>query len=256
MVKLVSIIGRFAVQYIHIGLKMAVKWIETSAAINLLEAERQLLQVGLPNLHGHYLLQYSAWDQKILDTTTLDYDLFVSHGIEGGAQVDFLQMPFRDNTIDCVLLHHVIEQSENPHQSLREAARIVVPNGYIVIVAFNPWSCLGLSRYIPLNNGPKSGHYISSNRVSDWLNLLGFRVEQVEATHFLPAPIASMVPDLSKKVDSAARGLGFSFGGAYILIARKLVAGRTPIRQQWLPLSGRRIPVTTSSARGMRDPNR
>ncbi|MFT6153199.1 MAG: SAM-dependent methyltransferase [Crocinitomicaceae bacterium] len=235
---------------------MADKWIDTTAATNLLEAERQLLHASLPNLDGHYLLQYSAWDKKILDTTTLKFDFFVGHGDNGAAHVDFLQLPFRDNTIDCVLLHHVVEQSENPHQSLREAARIVVPNGYIVIVAFNPWSCLGLSRYIPFNNGPKTGHYISSNRISDWLNLLGFRVEQVEATHFLPAPIASLAPDLSKKVDSAARGLGFSFGGAYILIARKLVAGRTPIRQQWLPLSGRRIPVATSTARGMRATDR
>jgi SAM-dependent methyltransferase len=252
MVKLAAVNGYFAVQIILVDHKMTNKWIETSAAKNVLEAERQLLLASLPNLHGHYLLQYSAWDQKILDTTTLQYDFFVSHGDAGAAQVDFLQMPFRDNTTDCVLLHHVVEQSENPHQSLREAARIVVPNGYIVIVAFNPWSCLGLSRYIPLNNGPKSGRYISSNRISDWLNLLGFRVEQVEATHFLPAPIASLSPSLSKKVDSACRSLGFSFGGAYILIARKLVAGRTPIRQQWLPLSGRRIPVATSSVRGMR----
>jgi SAM-dependent methyltransferase len=256
MVKSTAVNGHIAVQIILIGHKMTVNWIKTPSAKNLLEAEKQLLQASLPNLHGHYLLQYSAWDHKILDATTLEYDFFVSHTDKGVAQVDFLQMPFRDNTIDCVLLHHVVEQSENPHQSLREAARIVVPNGYIVIVAFNPWSFLGLSRYIPLNTGPNSGRYISSNRISDWLNLLGFRIEQVEATHFLPAPIAGLSPSISNKIDSVCRSLGFSFGGAYILIARKLVAGRTPIRQQWLPLSGRRIPVATSSARGMRVSNR
>jgi SAM-dependent methyltransferase len=235
---------------------MVNKWIDSAAAESLLSAERQKVTTSLPNLHGHYLLQYSAWDKKLLDQTTLQYDFFVSREGGGGAQVDFLQLPFRDNSMDCTLLHHVIEQSESPHQSLREGARVVVPNGYIVIIGFNPWSFWGLSRYLPKSKGPKTGRYISSGRVSDWLNLLGFRVEQVESTQFLPPYLSELMPDLSSKIDSLAGSMGLWFGGVYILIARKLVAGRTPIRPQWSPLSGRRLPVATPSTRGMRVSNR
>lgn len=228
------------------------KWVNSKVAFNLLAAERLRLEECLPKLHGHYLLQYSAWDQKIINETTLKHDFFVTKGVSGGAQVDFLQLPFRDNSMDCVVAHHILDQCGTPHYSLREAARVVVPNGYIVVIGFNPWSLWGVSRFLPKTKTPKGRRYISKRRVSDWLNLLGFRVEQVEQTLFLPPIVSHLFPGFSRKFDRLASDLGTPGGGVYIMIARKLVAGRTPIRPQWRALTGRRLPVATPSARGMR----
>ena len=231
-------------------------WIKTKTGEGLLRAERLRIKEVLPDLHGHYLLQYSAWDQKIIEATTLKYDFFVTKDGSEGAQVDFMQLPFRDNSMDCVVTHHALDQCDNPHQALREAARVVVPNGYIVVVGFNPWSLWGLSRYLPKSTSPKGRRYISKNRVSDWLSLLGFRIEQVEQTQFLPPLIAQHTPQVSAWCDRLANELGLPGGGVYIMVARKLVAGRTPIRPQWRALTGRRLPVATPSARGMRVSNR
>lgn len=235
-----------------LGLNNMNKWIETRAGRSLIEAERYRIKLSLPDMHGHYLLQYSAWDKKIIESTTLRHEFFVTQDGSSGALIDFMQLPFRDNSMDCVVAHHVLDQCDNPHQALREAARVVVPNGYLVIVGFNPWSFWGLSRFLPKSNSPAGRKYISKRRVTDWLNLLGFRVEQVEQTQFLPPVIAQHGPSLSTGFDRLASSWGLPGGGVYIMIARKLVAGRTPIRPQWRALTGRRLPVATPSARGMR----
>jgi len=160
-------------------------------------------------------------------------------------------MPFRENSLDCVVAHHVLDHDENAHQCLREAAQMVVPNGYLVIVGFNPLSFWGLSRLMqPYGLAPK-GHYLSKTRLMDWLTLLGYRVELVSGCQFLPPIILRYFPKFSKVFDRVCSRLRLPGSGVYVLLARKLVAGRTPIRPQWRALSGRRIPVATPSTRGV-----
>lgn len=231
-------------------------WMDSEAGKHLLAVESAKLKACMPDLYGHYLLQYSAWNKHVIKETGLKHNFFVSNDLSGMAQVNFLQLPFRDNSMDCVVMHHVLEESVNPHSALREASNVVVPNGYIVLTNFNPWSLWGGSRYAPGSKGPVSGRYISVGRVVDWLNLLGFRVEQIERTQFLPPFIAHRFPRFSSKVDDVINWMGLPFAGVYIVVARKLVAGRTPIRPQWKALGGRRLPVATPTTRGMRVSNR
>jgi len=221
-----------------------------------MEYETRRLGQILPDLHGHYLLQYSAWNQRVVKQTTLKHNFFVGSGDGVDCSVDFEQLPFRDNAMDCAFLHHVLDYSGHPHQALREAARVVVPNGYMVLIGFNPFSSWMLSRHLPKGYLPSSGRFISSSRVADWLALLGFRVEQVRSYQIMPPFLVHLFPNFSRRVEGVLNWLGMPGGAMYIVVARKLVAGRTPIRPQWKVLSGRRFPVATPSARGMRVSNR
>lgn len=229
----------------------------------LLKVESDKLDVCLPKLHGHYFLQYSALSVPILRASTLQHGFYVGQELgEGQLDMDFQQLPFRDNSLDCVLAHHVLDYDASPHQCLREAARVVVPNGYLVLVGFNPWSALGISRMMPKSILPIKGRYLSRRRVQDWLTLLGFRVEQVESCQFLPPSILKYFPGASVRIDAMLNYMGLPFGGVNILVARKLVAGRTPIRPQWRALAGRAVSVNTSAStravnrRGRRVPDR
>ena len=227
-------------------------WIDSHLGQALLGVEEVKLAECMPDLHGHYLLQYSALNKAVIKSTTLRYQFFGTSQPVGQVQMDYQQLPFRDSSVDCVVAHHVLDYNENPHQCLREAARVVVPNGYMVLIGFNPWSALGFSRLMPRTLIPAGGRQLSSRRIADWLTLLGFRIEQRESIQFLPPLALKYAPEFSRKIDSALNYLTSPFGGIYILVARKLVAGRTPIRPQWRILSGRRIPVPVSSARGIR----
>lgn len=231
------------------------EWVQSKVAKQLVEFETKAVNALMPDLHGHYLLQYSAWNQKLLSETTLKHNFFVGKEVEEGANVDCHQMPFRDNTLDCVFLHHILDFSDHPHQALREAARIVVPNGYIALVGFNPFSSWVISRHLPRGYMPSGGSAISSSRVMDWLELLGFRVEQSKSYQMMPPFMVHAFPRLSRRIERFLNWVGVPGGAMYVIVARKLVAGRTPIRPQWKVLSGRKFPVATPSARGMRVSN-
>ena len=231
-------------------------WQDSKAAKNLWPLEVEALTELMPDLHGHYLLQLSAFNQSVVKTTTLRHHFFASHQKNSQLQVDYEALPFRENSVDCVVLHHVFEYQGAAHQCLREAARIVVPNGYLVVIGFNPYSSWGLSRFFSKYSLAAKGRYVSQSRLLDWLTLLGFRVEQVEHLQYAPPFILKYFPRFSQYLDRLLRYIGLPSAGVYTLLARKLVAGRTPIRPQWRALGGRRIPVATPSARGLSVPSR
>ena len=57
---------------------------------------------------------------------------------------DFDALPFPSNSLDLVVLPHTLELARDPHQTLREVERVLVPEGRVVIVGFNPASLWGL----------------------------------------------------------------------------------------------------------------
>ena len=102
---------------------------------------------------------------------------------------DFEALPFPDASIDLVVLPHALELARDPHHTLREVERVLVPEGRVVIAGFNPASLWGLrQRAGRLRRGiglgreqalylPSAGDFIGYWRMRDWLRLLGFEVE-------------------------------------------------------------------------------
>src|SRR5205823_1991592 len=62
-----------------------------------------------------------------------------SLALEPGAAVagDPLQLPLASQSVDLVALPHVLEFHPNPHEVLREAERVLMPEGQIVMSGFN-----------------------------------------------------------------------------------------------------------------------
>ena len=57
---------------------------------------------------------------------------------------DFDALPFPDHSLDLVVLPHALELSRDPHLTLREVERVLVPEGRVMILGFNPASLWGL----------------------------------------------------------------------------------------------------------------
>jgi len=231
-------------------------WIRSPAGQWLLSNERKMVNQLLPELHGYYQLQYSGLGVKLLQQTSLDHDFYVSQAQDADdslACIDYCHLPFRENTMDAVVLHHVLDFTQNPHQCLRDAARVVVPNGYLVVVGFNPWSICGVRRrFAREHRGPWRGYHITMSRLKDWMALLGFRDEKHGyGQFFFPLHIRGF-HGVVNTLDSGLSRMGLPIGGVYVLIARKLVAGMTPIRPKWRPLPARGLSIATPTTRGVR----
>lgn len=226
-------------------------WLSSEISDKILAGERQSVMKILPDMHGLFLLQLSALNQKVIQSTTLKHGFFVGSSTETDAIIDFDRLPFRPNSIDCTVLHHVLDYSNNPHQCLREAACVTVPNGFMVLVGFNPISIWGLLRVLRLTKTPAPASFITSMRLVDWLAFLGFRVESVSSSQFLPPIFIKYFPKFSSFIEAITGKIGISLGMSHIVVARKLVAGRTPIRPQWGRIASKGSSVVAPAARGV-----
>ena len=171
---------------------------------------------------------------------------------------DPLNLPVASDSIDAVLLSHTLDFSKNPHQLLREVERVLIPEGNVIIIGFNPWSLWGLWQLFRLRSKkvPWCGHFISSWRIHDWLSLLGFEVKVDEALMFRP-PLQHR--GLMQKFDFLER-IGGRFwsplSGVYVILAVKRVSRLTPIKPAWKlrprVIRGRAVEPTANNIRHSR----
>lgn len=166
---------------------------------------------------------------------------------------DLDAIPLLDNSVDFILLHHTLEFSENPHQVLREVARVLSPGGNLVIVGFNRWSFLGLRRWISQLTGvtaPWAHHPLSTGRLVDWMHLMSCEPMSIARGFYgLPLQYRRGMKWFSRFDDYLMRATA-PCGGFYMLHATKLLFGRSQQRG----IRGRtsdliRLPVASPAAR-------
>jgi SAM-dependent methyltransferase len=102
-------------------------------------------------------------------------------------------LPLQSDSVDMIILPHLLEFDLSRFQTMREVERILKPEGIIVVLNFNPWSIWVRYQYLWDKKMADSwrGHFISRGRILDWLRLLNFDVislaqfnfNSIESTH-------------------------------------------------------------------------
>ena len=172
-------------------------WFADVLGTALLEQEQTALDIVLQDLFGYYLLQL-GWvaprdiltESRIRMRMVMDVD--PPEGMDYPHAVAMPEMvPVQNDSLDVVVLQHTLEFAREPHEVLREVDRMLIPEGHVVIVAFNPWSLWGIWRLARRRSRrfPWCGRFLSVTRMKDWMGLLGFDTVQVVPVFFRP-PIA------------------------------------------------------------------
>ena len=95
---------------------------------------------------------------------------------------DFAELPFASQSLDLIVLPHVLEFAAEPHQVLREVERVLIPEGQVIICGFNPISMWGARQTAGRLTGahflPLHGEFISVPRLKDWLKLLNMEINR------------------------------------------------------------------------------
>ena len=153
-------------------------------------ALEQQLKPWLAKIYGFHLLKIGNLSAEInVETCAISHQVNVApHGDALQVRADPLHLPFADKSIDACLLAHTHNWCEDPHGLLREADRVLIDDGWLVISGFNPVSLLGLRKLVPLRR--QSAIYRSRMftmmRQLDWLSLLNFEVLHCSRFHVLP----------------------------------------------------------------------
>jgi len=148
---------------------------------------------------------------------------------------EFDALPFPSQSLDLVVLPHALELARDPHDTLREVERVLLPEGRVVIIGFNPTSLWGLRqsagqlrRRFGLGERfylPRAGDFIGYWRARDWLRLLGFEVERARFGCWRPPVRSTQWLERLAWMDRWGERWWPVFGAVYFLVAVKRVRG-------------------------------
>jgi len=247
------------------------EWFKTGGGRALLREEGRRVRRALDSIFGDQFLQIGVWGNQCFGeyartrrVATADDRL--------GEGVDFVTSPdclgVANDSVDVVLLPHVLESHDDPHGVLREVDRILRSDGQIVILGFNPVSTWGFRHLLSRRRFPPGiRRLMPEHRLRDWLRLLNYAVDNSSFQHFQPpllrrsrrreqATAARTADSDTQRFDKATarsggrfiRAAGSSwkaarkawrryapFAGAYIVVVRKELFTVTPIRPVWKP---------------------
>lgn len=215
------------------------RWYQEAIGSRLIDAERQALGNILPRLYGYHLVfMGDPGLSPLVQSSLIQHQILINPHLDrkqaalSPLPAHFEGIPLRSDSVDVMVLSHLLEHISNPHEVLREAHRVLIPEGSIVITGFNPISCWGGWHAIQKwrHKTPASGKMLSALRLRDWLKLLNFQIGYAKQFCFRPPFSHETLYDKMQFLERWGQKWWPMSGGAYCLVAVKRVIPLTPIR--------------------------
>jgi SAM-dependent methyltransferase len=209
-------------------------WVQTPLGQHLLTREQDYYDEVVADIFGYNAFQVGMPGVDLLRASRIPFRCHVC--AEGPAELraDSRDLPIASNSTDLVVLPHVLEFDQHPHQILREVARILMPEGQLVLSGFNPFSLWGGRRAFHRGDDyPWRGRFITLMRVKDWLALLGFEIVGGQMACYAPPSRQQKWIERFGFMESAGTRWWPIGGGVYFLQAVKKVRGVRLIMPKW-----------------------
>ena len=242
-------------------------WFQTPPGRYLLAWEQAQFDQAVADVFGYHALQLGVPSVDALRTNRMPHRwLATSEPAESSRMAlvtDYAALPFQANSLDLIVLPHTLELSPDPHTTLREVERVLVPDGRVVICGLNPASLWGMRQrrahlYRRLGMGepylPEAANLIGYWRMRDWLRLLGFEVESGRFGIYRPAVRSDAWLERSRWLDQAGERWWPIFGAVYFLVAVKRVRGMRLLSADWRRASQRASAPVPIAGRMHREP--
>lgn len=232
--------GKRRVEPREAGSDSLFEWYGTAPGRRLLSMEQSELDMVLPYLFGYHLVQMGRTPIELFQASRIPHKAVMDVTASQGAPAPSLlghpeALPLSPDSVDVLLLPHVLEFAASPHDVLREADRSLIPEGHLVVLGFNPWSPWTAWRWALGRRGavPWRGRFYSTVRLRDWLALLGFDIVLTRYYFFQPPLHHEALMNRCGFAERIGRRIWPMLGAGYLLVARKRVITLTPIRPRW-----------------------
>lgn len=200
--------------------------------------ERTCVDAAVIDAFGYYAFQMGMTRQPYLAANRMPYRRVAALADGQGLAPADAQgahlvldphfLPFQSNHLDLLVYPHALERCVHPQQAVREAERVLVPDGRLVISGLNPYGLKALGKRVwrGFRREPgrleqasrlKGARPIAIWRLKEWLHLLGFEIESVQ---------------IGSKVQSALWGDAW-WGAGYVVVAIKKVPGMRLLTAPW-----------------------
>lgn len=124
-----------------------------------------------------------GWEDSFIDCSLYQNYLILDgkgmgHGSAMKVSAKSFCLPIQTESMDLVILPHLLEFDARRFQTLREINRVLKPGGELIVLNFNPFSLSVRFQFLWDKKLADSwrAHFITKNRVFDWLKLMNFEL--------------------------------------------------------------------------------
>jgi SAM-dependent methyltransferase len=173
-------------------------WLASPGGHYLMSWEHTKVDAAVVDAFGYFAFQMGMTEQNFLDANRMPHRKMAGLANVQGKAPEYQKgahllldphfLPFQPNHLDLLVYPHALERCRNPQQAIREAERVLVPDGRLIITGLNPYGLkavgkdiLRLGRRLKVPpEGRTAARPIAIWRLKEWLQLLGFEIESVQ----------------------------------------------------------------------------
>lgn len=210
-------------------------WLDSPLGQYLLQAEQACIDQEVADVFGFHSVQLGLPHIDFLRANRIPYRFRIDPEAGGEPRARFEALPLLNQSVDLVVMPHVLEFSSNPHEVLREVTRVLMPDGHVIITGFNPWSLWGLRQLLRPRQAayPWCGDFIALPRLKDWMKLMGIELAAGRMRCYLPPARKPEWLERFGFLDAAGDRWWPFAGGIYVLHGIKRVYGMRLIMPRW-----------------------
>jgi len=224
-------------------------WLASPPGRYVLEWEQGQFDAAVADVFGFYALQCglpqldclranrmpSRVHARFLDDVA-DQQEMPESSVNTVRLAHFEELPFESQSLDLVVLPHVMEFAHDPHQVLREVERVLRPEGRVIVSGFNPVSLWGARQVLGRAVRPflpREGSFIGLPRLRDWLKLLSFELDRGRYGCYRPPCRTQRWLERTEFMERAGDRWWPICGAIYMLAAVKRVRGMRLVGRMW-----------------------
>ena len=137
-------------------------------------------------------------------------------------------LPLPERSVDLVICAHALEHTHHPETYLAELTRVLVPEGHMIIIGFNPLSFWGAARALHQVPAFHGRYFHRAGYVHYWLTEHGCHVYDQVSCVFRPPWVKGWRS--LRVLETLGNMAGIFPGGLYVQFVRKETIQAIPIR--------------------------
>lgn len=144
---------------------------------------------------------------------------------KGGLLANYQAIPLLNESIDIVIMPHIVDSYSSPIDILREAYRILKPEGKLYLSCFNKLSLWGFYQSFAkfFTATPWQSNFVTFLQLEDWLGELGFDIISSKSVgYYLPLNFKKVIA-LQALIDKISPNVSLPFGAVNLLEVHKRV---------------------------------
>ena len=184
--------------------------------------EQTAIDKCLKHHHGYELMWMGVGDESKASASPIGHHFNVAcdRSLAAGMVCDSFQMPFAKETIDMIVMHHVVDGLKSFDAIIAEANRVLRHDGMLLVTAFNPLRQRAHTLYPKVVGQKTKKHFRSLTQLRKIIEPLGFSLYRHYYYGFADSPkmeafYARCVPGL---------------GVGYTVLFQKRVCRLTPLK--------------------------